>query len=66
MNGKLLMTTALTGLLCFTTVVAQDGMNFSGTWVKARRRASHSHKLPLQRRERLSGWSSNSRRPRCV
>jgi hypothetical protein len=34
MNRTLLSTTALTGLLCFATVFAQDGVNFSGTWVK--------------------------------
>ena len=34
MNPRVLMTAAMTGLLCFTTVFAQDGANFSGTWVK--------------------------------
>jgi len=33
MNRKL-STTTLVGLLCFATVFAQDGVKFSGTWVK--------------------------------
>jgi hypothetical protein len=34
MNPRVLMTAAMTALLCFTTVFAQDGADFSGTWIK--------------------------------
>jgi hypothetical protein len=34
MNRRVLITTAFVGLLCVSTVFAQDGASFSGTWLK--------------------------------